>query len=67
MKGSYLGPSYSNEEIQKSLTNLGAKFNVLSDDDLINKTSDDLANGHAIGWFQGRMEFGPRALGGRSI
>ena len=67
MKGSYLGPFYSNEEIQKSLTNLGAKFNVLSDDDLINKTSDDLANGHAIGWFQGRMEFGPRALGGRSI
>ena len=67
MKGSYLGPSYSNEEIQKSLTNLGAKFNILSDDDLINKTSDDLAKGHAIGWFQGRMEFGPRALGGRSI
>ena len=67
MKGSYLGPSYSNDEIQKSLTNLGAKFNLLSDDDLINKTSDDLANGHAIGWFQGRMEFGPRALGGRSI
>ena len=67
MKGSYLGPSYSNEEIQKSLTNLGAKFNILSDDDLIKKTSDDLANGHAIGWFQGRMEFGPRALGGRSI
>ena len=67
MKGSYLGPSYSNKEIQKSLTNLGAKFNILSDDDLIKKTSDDLANGHAIGWFQGRMEFGPRALGGRSI
>ena len=67
MKGSYLGPSYSNKEIEKSLTNLGAKFNILSDDDLIKKTSDDLANGHAIGWFQGRMEFGPRALGGRSI
>ena len=67
MKGSYLGPSYSNEEIQKSLTKLGAKFNILSDNDLINKTSDDLANGNAIGWFQGRMEFGPRALGGRSI
>jgi len=67
MKGSYLGPSYSNDEIQKSLTNLGAKFKILSDHDLINKTSDDLANGHAIGWFQGRMEFGPRALGARSI
>ena len=67
MKGSYLGPSYSNDEIQKSLTNLGAKFKILSNNDLINKTSDDLANGHAIGWFQGRMEFGPRALGARSI
>ncbi len=67
MKGSYLGPMYSNEEIQNSLQNLGAKFDVLSEEDLLNKTSDDLANGHAIGWFQGRMEFGPRALGARSI
>ncbi len=67
MKGSYLGPMYSNEEIQNSLQNLGAKFEVLSEEDLLNKTSDDLANGHAIGWFQGRMEFGPRALGARSI
>ncbi len=67
MNGSYLGPSYSNEEIQKSLKSLGAKFEILSEEDLLNKTSDDLVNGHAIGWFQGRMEFGPRALGGRSI
>ena len=67
MKGSYLGPAYSNNEIKQSLENLGAKFYILSDEDLINKTSDDLVNGHAIGWFQGRMEFGPRALGGRSI
>ena len=67
MKGSYLGPTYSNNEIKQSLENLGAKFYILSDEDLINKTSDDLVNGHAIGWFQGRMEFGPRALGGRSI
>ena len=67
MKGSYLGPSYSNEEIKQSLENLGAKYQIMSDKDLINKTSDDLINGNAIGWFQGRMEFGPRALGGRSI
>ena len=67
MKGSYLGPSYSNEEIKQSLENLGAKYRIMSDEDLINKTSDDLINGNAIGWFQGRMEFGPRALGGRSI
>ena len=64
MKGSYLGHTYSNNEIKQSLENLGAKFYILSDEDLINKTSDDLVNGHAIGWFQGRMEFGPRALGG---
>ena len=67
MSGSYLGPSYTNEEIQKSLKNIGAKYEVLSEDELLNKTSDDLENEKAIGWFQGRMEFGPRALGSRSI
>ena len=67
MKGSYLGPSYSNEEIKQSLENLGAKYQIMSDEDLIDKTSDDIINGNAIGWFQGRMEFGPRALGARSI
>ena len=48
MKGSYLGPTYSNNEIKQSLENLGAKFCILSDEDLINKTSGDLVNGHAI-------------------
>ena len=67
MKGSYLGPSFSDEEIQKSLNNIGAKFELLDEDLLIEKTADDLSKGNAIGWFQGRMEFGPRALGGRSI
>ena len=67
MQGSYLGPEYSNESIQKELKNLGATFEVLNEEDLTNKTSDMIINGNAIGWFQGRMEFGPRALGGRSI
>jgi len=67
MKGSYLGPDYSNESIKNILKKIGAIFTECSDDDLINKTSDFLSKGDAIGWFQGRMEFGPRALGGRSI
>ena len=67
MHGSYLGPEYSQENIEKELKNLGAKFEVLNDKDVIEKTSDSLTKGHAVGWFQGRMEFGPRALGGRSI
>ena len=67
MQGSYLGPEYTNESIQQELKNLGATFEVLNDEDLTNKTSDMIINGNAIGWFQGRMEFGPRALGGRSI
>jgi carbamoyltransferase len=67
MNGSYLGPEYSNKEIENDLNNLGAKFKELNDYDLINIAADDLANGFAIGWFQGRMEFGPRALGARSI
>jgi len=67
MKGSYLGPSYSNDEIKKILSDIGAKYELLADETLIEKTALDLSNGRAIGWFQGRMEFGPRALGGRSI
>jgi len=67
MHGSYLGPEYSQENIEKELKNLGAKFEVLNDKDVIEKTSESLTKGHAVGWFQGRMEFGPRALGGRSI
>ncbi len=67
MLGSYLGPIYSQEEIEKELNRLGAKFKIFSETEIINKTSNDLSNGDAVGWFQGRMEFGPRALGGRSI
>jgi len=67
MKGSYLGPEYSQKEIEDELLKNGAKFNVLNEEELINKTASDLSLGQAIGWFQGRMEFGPRALGARSI
>jgi carbamoyltransferase len=67
MKGSYLGPEYSQKEIEDELLKNGAKFNVLNEEELINKTASDLSLGEAIGWFQGRMEFGPRALGARSI
>ena len=67
MKGSYLGPEYSQDQIEKELQSIGANFDTLNYDDLINQTSENLSNEKAIGWFQGRMEFGPRALGGRSI
>ena len=67
MSGSYLGPEYSEDVIKKELSRLGAKFEILNEDEIIEKTSKDLSDGHAVGWFQGRMEFGPRALGGRSI
>ena len=67
MQGSYLGPEYSNSTIKDHLNNLGAIFEELNDEEIINKTTNDLFNGDAIGWFQGRMEFGPRALGARSI
>ncbi len=67
MKGSYLGPEYSQNIIEKELKNIGAKFQVLEDEDLIDKSAESLSKGKVIGWFQGRMEFGPRALGGRSI
>ena len=67
MSGSYLGPEYSQEEIEKKLKLLGAKFKILSENEIINQTAKDLSFGNAIGWFQGRMEFGPRALGCRSI
>jgi len=67
MKGSYLGPEYSQNTIEEELKNIGAKFQVLEDEELIDKTAESLSKGNAIGWFQGRMEFGPRALGGRSI
>ena len=67
MQGSYLGPEYTQKEIENDLTKAGAVFEFIEEKKLIDKTVDDLANGQAIGWFQGRMEFGPRALGGRSI
>ena len=67
MKGSYLGPEYTQDEIEKSLSEVGANYETLDEENLLEKTSKDLTNGNAIGWFQGRMEFGPRALGARSI
>jgi carbamoyltransferase len=67
MKGSYLGPEYTQSEIEKELKSLGANFEVLNYNDMINLTSENLSKEKAIGWFQGRMEFGPRALGARSI
>ena len=67
MSGSYLGPSYTDDQIKQSLDKIGAKYKLLDEQSLIDKTADDLSKGHAIGWFQGRMEFGPRALGSRSI
>ncbi len=67
MKGSYLGPNFSDDEIEAELTACCARFKKLSDNDLIEQVASALADGKAIGWMQGRMEFGPRALGGRSI
>ena len=67
MKGSYLGTEFDQDEIEKELKTLGANFETLKYDELIDKTAELLSNEKAIGWFQGRMEFGPRALGGRSI
>lgn len=66
-KGSYLGPAYSEEEIQRRLTEAGAVFKTYSEEETILKTAQALTESKAVGWFNGRMEFGPRALGGRSI
>ena len=67
MQGSYLGPIYSQKEIEKELNNIGAVFSSINENELIENTAEDLSKGKIVGWFQGRMEFGPRALGGRSI
>ncbi len=67
MKGSYLGPSYSDVEVENKLQKLGAKFKKLNSEELIVKTVEALSQNKAIGWMNGRMEFGPRALGNRSI
>ena len=67
MQGSYLGPSYDDDDVAKRLEAAGAKFETLTEEKMIDITAQALADGKAIGWFQGRMEFGPRALGGRSF
>jgi carbamoyltransferase len=67
MKGSYLGPAYTQPEIEKRLLASGAVFEKVTDQELLDITTRALADGKAVGWFQGRMEFGPRALGARSI
>ena len=67
MSGSYLGPEYSNEQIEQQFLACGAKFKKFDDRELIERTVEALVNEKAIGWMQGRMEFGPRALGSRSI
>lgn len=67
MKDVYLGPEYSQISIEKKLEKMGANFSILTDKDLIDTTAKALCDGKVVGWFQGRMEFGPRALGNRSI
>lgn len=67
MKGSYLGPEYRTDEIARSLDALGAAYEIHTVDGMLDATAAALAEGKAVGWFQGRMEFGPRALGARSI
>ncbi len=67
MKGSYLGPEFAQDDIERRLTAAGAVFEVMDEDATIAATADALAEGKAVGWMNGRMEFGPRALGGRSI
>jgi len=67
MAGSYLGPAYAQAEIEQRLLAVRARFTVASDDEVTAQTADALAAGAAVGWMQGRMEYGPRALGARSI
>ena len=67
MQGSYLGPEFGQADIEQRLSQAGAKFDVVSDTQLIEQTAQALADGLAVGWHQGRMEFGPRSLGARSI
>ncbi|MBS0169864.1 MAG: carbamoyltransferase [Nitrospira sp.] len=67
IKGSYLGPSHTNDEIETYLKTIGAPYVRLDDSHLYSRVADELAAGKVVGWLQGRMEFGPRALGGRSI
>ena len=67
MKGSYLGPSFNNDEVKNVLNSLGAKYEEQNDENLISLIANELKNEKTVGWFQDRMEFGPRALGARSI
>lgn len=67
MKGSYLGPAFSNEDVEARLKSLGAVYRRLDEKELYGLVADELAAGKVVGWHQGRMEFGPRSLGGRSI
>ncbi len=67
MRGAYLGPGFSPADVQSRLEGLGARFEVLSESKLIARAASEIAAGAVVGWFQGRMEYGPRALGARSI
>ncbi len=67
MKGSYLGTSYSNDEIKEILVSIGARYRKINDEEMLNQVAKEISNGKSVGWFQGKMEFGPRALGARSI
>src|SRR4051812_37300258 len=67
MAGALLGPSYAQADVEQRLSAAGAKFSVLSEDAMVEAAADALASQQAVGWFQGRMEFGPRSLGARSI
>jgi carbamoyltransferase len=67
MQGSYLGPEYAQSEIEEALRGVGARFSTVTDDALIDACADAIAEDKVVGWMQGRMEFGPRALGARSI
>jgi carbamoyltransferase len=67
MSGSFLGPAFEQSDIEQRLSGAGARFSILDETELLDRTANALAAGGAVGWFQGRMEFGPRALGNRSI
>jgi carbamoyltransferase len=67
MEGAFLGPAFAQPEVERRLAAAGAQFTVVSDEDVIEMTASSLAHGNAVGWMQGRMEFGPRALGARSV
>ena len=67
MEGAFLGPAFAQPDVERRLAAAGAHFTVVPDDDVIEQTASALADGNAVGWMQGRMEFGPRALGARSV